>query len=61
MRLRLGPVRLSDGVGIGPFRVRVSVPLGRSRGRVWAGVSVRTVLGRVGVSAPVERNRARRP
>jgi hypothetical protein len=57
MRLRLGPVRLSDSIGAGPFRLRVSVPLSRSRGRVWAGVSVRTVLGRVGVSAPVERTR----
>lgn len=44
-------LRVSDSIKIGPFRLRLSVPLGK--GRTWAGVSARAGRGRIGVSEPL--------
>lgn len=55
--MRKSSARVSQSVRIGPFRFRVSVPLGK--GRTYVGASVRDGLGRLGVSAPLGRRRRR--
>jgi hypothetical protein len=47
--------RLSQSVRVGPFRLRLSVPLGR--GKTWASIGTRTGAGWTSVSAPVSRTR----
>jgi len=45
-------LRISESVRIGPFRFRVSAPLGK--GRAWGSAGVRTGRrGWLGVSAPL--------
>jgi hypothetical protein len=51
-------LRVSQSVRVGPFRLSVSVPLGR--GRPWVGASTRDGIGRVGVSAPVGKRNGKR-
>jgi hypothetical protein len=51
-------LRVSQSFYIGPFRFRVSVPLGK--GRTWVGASTRDRIGRIGVSAPVGGKRKKR-
>jgi hypothetical protein len=51
-------LRISQSFGFGPFRFRVSVPLGK--GRTWVGASTRDGIGRLGVSAPVGKRGGRR-
>lgn len=55
---RSSRVRISQSVRLGPFRFRVSVPLGR--GRTYVSARVRDGIGWLGVSAPVGRRRRRR-
>ena len=50
--------RISDSIKIGPFRIRISMPLGK--GRTWIGASTRVGGMRVGVSEPVGKKRRRR-
>jgi hypothetical protein len=50
--------RVSDSVRTGPFRVRVSVPLGK--GRVTVSAGRRTPFGWLGVQVPVGKRRRRR-
>jgi hypothetical protein len=52
-------LRISQSVRVGPFRFRVSVPLGK--GRTWVGASTRDGIGRIGVSAPVGKRKRRTP
>ncbi len=49
-------VRISDSVRIGPFRFRLSAPLGR-RGRAWGSVGVRAGRGWLSFGAPLGRGR----
>jgi hypothetical protein len=59
LRFRTRP-RISESVRVGPFRFRVSEPLGR-RGRGWGSVGTR--VGRRGWlswSIPIGRSRGRR-
>lgn len=51
-------LRISKSVKIGPFRLRVSAPIG-GRGRTWASVSTRTPLGRISLSEPAGRRKRR--
>jgi hypothetical protein len=51
--------RLSESITVGPFRFRLSAPLGK--GRVWGSASVRTGRrGRLGVSVPLGGKRGKR-
>jgi len=51
--------RLSESVAIGPFRFKISAPLGK--GRAWGSVSVKTGRrGRLGVSVPLGGKRGKR-
>lgn len=52
-------VRISDSVRIGPFRVRVSVPV-TGKGRVRVSSGKRTPFGFLGVSVPLGGKRGRR-
>jgi hypothetical protein len=56
---RRGRARIGESIWIGPFRFRISFPLGR--GRTWVSAGTRTGRGRyTSVSAPVgERRRGR--
>jgi hypothetical protein len=59
MITRRSRVRISESISFGPFRFRLSAPLGR--GRLWGSVGMRT--GRRGwtsVSFPVGSRRKRR-
>lgn len=56
--MRASRARISQTVRLGPFRFRISVPLGR--GRTYGSVSVRDGVGRLGVSAPLGRRRRSR-
>lgn len=51
-------IRISQSIKLGPFRFRLSLPVGRGRPRVSA--SVPDGIGRFGVSTPVGRGRRRR-
>jgi hypothetical protein len=51
-------LRLSDSVRLGPFRFRLSVPLGKGRARVSAGTRIGE-HGWAGVSAPLGGRRRR--
>lgn len=53
------PLRISDSVKLGPFRVRLSAPL-TGRGRTWASVGTRTPFGYLRLSKPVGRTAKRR-
>lgn len=50
-------VRICQTVRFGPFRFRVSVPLGK--GRKYVSGSVPDGIGRLGVSVPLGRRRRR--
>jgi hypothetical protein len=50
--------RVRESVKIGPFRIGVSLPLGRGRARAYAGT--RTGPFWMGVSVPLGRRRHRR-
>jgi hypothetical protein len=50
--------RISQSVRLGPFRLWLSVPVGKGRPRV--GASTRDGIGRIGVSAPVSGKRKKR-
>lgn len=51
-------VRVRESVRVGPFRIGVSLPLGRGRARAYAGT--RTGPFWTGVSLPLGRRRRRR-
>lgn len=52
-------LRVSQCIRIGPFRFRVSVPVGK--GRTWVSAGTRDGLGWFGASAPLPKRRRRRP
>lgn len=52
---RSSRARISQSVRLGPFRFRISVPLGR--GRTYVSAGTRDGLGWLGISAPLGRRR----
>jgi hypothetical protein len=52
-------IRVSESLGIGPFRFRVSAPLGKGRVRASAGTRIGR-RGWLGVSGPVGGKRRKR-